>query len=69
MSVIKKMATPATLCSEEGQRFWDIKGRKWWLTGKTFSSLACKAILEDAFGGEDHIETFCYDSVSDPTIT
>ncbi len=61
MSVIKKVATPATFCSKESQRFWDMKGKKWWLCGKTFSKLAYKAILEDAFGGEEHIDTFCYD--------
>ncbi|MGX9365987.1 hypothetical protein ACTVJH_08070 [Desulfoplanes sp. PS50] len=61
MSVIEKVAAPANFCSKESQRFWDTKGKNWWLCGKSFSALAFKAILEDAFGGEEHIETFCYD--------
>jgi hypothetical protein len=63
MSVIEKVAAPATFCTKESQRFWDMKGRSWWLCSKTFSTLAFKAVLEDVFGGEEHIETFCYDEV------
>jgi hypothetical protein len=62
MSVIEKVAAPATFCTKESQRFWDMKGRSWWLCSKTFSTLAFKAILEDAFGGEEHVDTFCYDA-------
>ncbi|WP_069859046.1 hypothetical protein [Desulfoplanes formicivorans] len=68
MSVIKHVTITAAFCKKESQRFWDTKGKTWWSCGKTFSTLACKAILEDAFGGQEHIETFCYEAQSDERL-
>ncbi|PIE69425.1 MAG: hypothetical protein CSA21_01985 [Deltaproteobacteria bacterium] len=59
MSVIQKMTVPATFCAQESRLFWQTKGKKWWHCGKILSAVACRALIEDAFGGEEHIDTFC----------
>jgi hypothetical protein len=68
MSVIKHVTAPVTFCAQESQRFWEIKGKTWWSCSKAFSTLAYKAILEDAFGGQEHIETFCFDIQEDKRL-
>lgn len=57
---------PATFCSDEGKRFWRIKGQYWWQGSRRFSTLAFKAILQDSFGADVVIETFSYDENDDP---
>ena len=66
MAIAQNITSPATFCTQEGKRFWSIKGQYWWRSSKRFSTVAYRAILQDAFGSDENIETFSYDINEDP---
>ncbi len=68
MATANSFTSPATFCTNEGKRFWSIKGQYWWRSSKRFSTVAYKAILQDAFGSEESIETFSYDIPDEPCV-